>query len=239
MAEQLPRIVILTGAGVSAESGIRTFRAQDGLWEDHRVEDVASPEGFATNPELVQRFYNERRRHLLDGKTKPNAAHKAIAKLEQEFHGDVLVVTQNIDDLHERAGSKNILHMHGELLKAHCEYCNAVIDMRDDMSVDDRCMHCDGRMRPHIVWFGEIPLHMEKIVTALELCDLFAAIGTSGNVYPAAGFVRVARTVGAHTVEINLEESDVNTDFDETRLGLAGKQVPRWVNELLTAQKDR
>lgn len=233
MAVQLPRIVILTGAGVSAESGIRTFRAADGLWEEHRVEDVASPEGFAANPELVQRFYNERRRHLLGSKTKPNAAHKAIAKLEKEFNGEVLVVTQNIDDLHERAGSKNVIHMHGELLKAQCEYCNAVVDMRGDLSVDDRCEHCEGRMRPHIVWFGEMPLRMEEIFTALELCDLFAAIGTSGNVHPAAGFVKVARSAGAHTVEINLEESEVNTDFDETRLGLASKQVPKWVNELL------
>lgn len=233
MAVQLPRIVILTGAGVSAESGIQTFRAADGLWEEHRVEDVASPEGFAANPELVQSFYNERRRHLLHRETKPNAAHKAIAKLEQKFKGEVLVVTQNVDDLHERAGSKNVIHMHGELLKARCEYCNTVIEMRGDMSVNDRCAQCDGRMRPHIVWFGEMPIRMEKIVTALELCDLFAAIGTSGNVYPAAGFVKVARGVGAHTVEINLEASEVNTDFAETRLGPASTQAAKWVTELL------
>ena len=239
MAEQLPRIVILTGAGVSAESGIRTFRAADGLWEEHRVEDVASPEGFAANPELVQRFYNERRRHLLHRDTTPNAAHKAIAELEQKFNGEVLVVTQNIDDLHERAGSQNVIHMHGELLKARCEYCNTVIEMRGDMRPDDRCANCDGRMRPHIVWFGEVPLHMERIVTALELCDLFAAIGTSGNVYPAAGFVRVARSAGAHTVEINLEASDVNAEFDETRLGNASEQVPKWVTGLLTEQARR
>lgn len=228
-------IVILTGAGVSAESGIRTFRAADGLWEDHRVEDVASPEGFAANPELVQRFYNERRRQLLHSDTQPNAAHRALVKLEQEFDGEVLVVTQNIDDLHERAGNHNVIHMHGELLKAHCEDCGTVVDVRGDLTVADRCVRCRGRMRPHIVWFGEMPLRMNEIFAALENCDLFAAVGTSGNVYPAAGFVRVARAAGAHTVEINLEASEVNDDFAETRLGPASEQVLEWVTELLCA----
>lgn len=227
------RIVILTGAGVSAESGIRTFRAADGLWEEHRVEDVASPEGYAANPELVQRFYNERRRQLVCDKTTPNAAHLALARLEIEHPGEVLVVTQNIDDLHERAGTKNLIHMHGELLKVRCESCGIVVDRRDDVGVDDECAHCQGRIRPHIVWFGEMPLGLDEIYAALENCDLFAAIGTSGNVYPAAGFVQVARTAGAHTVELNLEASEVNADFDEVRLGLASEQVPSWVEELL------
>lgn len=234
MTAPFSRIVVLTGAGVSAESGIRTFRAADGLWEDHRVEDVASPEGFAANPELVQRFYNERRRQLVHGDTQPNAAHRALARLERDFGGAVLLVTQNIDDLHERAGSENVLHMHGELLKAHCENCGAVTDVRGDLTVDDRCSLCRGRLRPHIVWFGEVPLRMDEIVEALDRCDLFAAIGTSGNVYPAAGFVRLARAAGAHTVEINLEASEVNSDFDETRLGPASERVPEWVEEVLS-----
>lgn len=235
MTVKFRRIVILTGAGVSAESGIRTFRAADGLWEDHRVEDVASPEGFAANPELVQRFYNERRRHLLHSNTQPNAAHNSLARLEQECGGDVLVITQNIDDLHERAGSRNVIHMHGELLKARCEDCATVIDLRGDLAVTDRCTLCQGRLRPHIVWFGEVPLFMDETLAALDRCDVFAAIGTSGNVYPAAGFVRVARAAGAHTVELNLEASEVSKDFDETRLGPASEEVPTWVAELLSA----
>lgn len=233
MVTSYPRIVILTGAGVSAESGIRTFRAADGLWEEHRVEDVASPEGYAADPALVQRFYNERRRHLIGGEANPNPAHHALARLEAEHAGEVLLVTQNIDDLHGRAGSKNLIHMHGELLKIHCDRCGTVRETRGDVSVDEPCHDCDGRMRPHIVWFGEMPLQVEDIYEALEQCDLFAAIGTSGNVYPAAGFVRVARSVGAHTVELNLAASEVNTDFAETRLGPAGEQVPAWVEGLL------
>ena len=239
MTSPFCRIVVLTGAGVSAESGIRTFRAADGLWEEHRVEDVASPEGFEANPELVQRFYNERRRQLLHSDTQPNAAHRALARLEQEFDGEVLVITQNIDDLHERAGSRNVIHMHGELLKARCEVCDDVIEMRGDVHVTDRCTHCQGHMRPHIVWFGEVPLLMDESFAALEKCDLFAAIGTSGNVYPAAGFVRVARAAGAHTVEINLEASEVNNDFAETRLGQASEQVLEWVTELLAVSTER
>ncbi|MDO5736536.1 MAG: NAD-dependent protein deacylase [Propionibacteriaceae bacterium] len=228
-------IVILTGAGISAESGIATFRDSDGLWENHRPEDVATPEAFEADPDLVHRFYNARRRQLLDGVVAPNAGHIALARLENEFDGEVLLVTQNIDDLHERAGSTRVLHMHGELLSSRCSVCEAVSELRGDVDGTTRCPVCgaEGGMRPHVVWFGEIPLYMQEIFTALERCDVFAAIGTSGNVYPAAGFVAVAREAGAHTVELNLEPSWVNTDFEETRLGPAGTSVPQWVDELL------
>ena len=234
MATSYRSIVILTGAGVSAESGIRTFRASDGLWEEHRVEDVATPEGFAADPVLVQRFYNARRRQLVGGDVQPNAAHRALARLEEEFAGEMLLVTQNIDDLHERAGSRSLIHMHGELLKLRCVHCGHVTETRGDVTVDDRCAECGvGALRPHVVWFGEMPLMMPEIEQALQRCDLFAAIGTSGNVYPAAGYVRTANRAGAHTVQINLEPTAVNSDFDEIRLGPAGDLVPAWVDELL------
>lgn len=230
-------IVILTGAGISAESGIATFRASDGLWEDHRPEDVATPEAFEADPDLVHRFYNARRRQLVGGDVEPNAGHVALARLEHELDGDVLLVTQNIDDLHERAGSRRVLHMHGELLRSRCADCGAVSDFRGDVDGTTRCPVCgtEGAMRPHVVWFGEIPLGMEDIIRALEHCDTFASIGTSGNVYPAAGFVQLARESGAHTVELNLEPSWTNTDFAETRLGPAGTTVPQWVDEVLGA----
>src|SRR5690554_1034936 len=232
-----PRIVILTGAGVSAESGIRTFRASDGLWEEHRIEDVATPEGFAANPELVHRFYNERRRQLVGGDVQPNPAHRALAKLEAGLPGEVLLVTQNIDDLHERAGSENVIHMHGELLRMRCVDCNSVQPVTGDLSVGDRCADCSavGTMRPHVVWFGEMPLRLDDIFDALTDCELFAAIGTSGNVYPAAGFVTEARLAGAHTVEINLEATAVASAFDEVRIGRAGEQVPLWVEQVLAS----
>lgn len=234
MATSYRSIVILTGAGVSAESGIRTFRASDGLWEEHRVEDVATPEGYAADPALVQRFYNERRRQLVGGDVQPNAAHLALARLEAQFPGELLLVTQNIDDLHERAGSRSLIHMHGELLKVRCEVCDRVTEMRGDVTVDDRCADCGtGGLRPHVVWFGEMPLQMPEIDEALERCDLFAAIGTSGNVYPAAGYVRAAAQAGAHTVQINLGSTAVNSDFDEIRVGPAGERVPEWVAEVL------
>lgn len=228
-------LVILTGAGISAESGIATFRASDGLWENHRPEDVATPEAFEADPDLVHRFYNDRRRQLLDGVVEPHAGHVALARLEREFDGDFLLVTQNIDDLHERAGSTHVRHMHGELLRSRCTACGSISEIRGDVDATTRCPVCatEGDMRPHVVWFGEIPLGMDEIVHALERCDIFAAIGTSGNVYPAAGFVQVARMAGAHTVELNLEPSWINTDFEETRLGLAGTAVPAWVDEVL------
>jgi NAD-dependent deacetylase len=228
-------IVILTGAGISAESGIMTFRAADGLWENHRVEDVASPEGYARNPGLVQHFYNERRHQLLSDAVQPNPAHRALAKLEAEFSGDVTLVTQNIDDLHERGGSQRVIHMHGELLKMFCTRSKQVFFIRDDIEHHHRCDCCQqvGTLRPDIVWFGEIPYHMETISDALARCDLFISIGTSGNVYPAAGFVSMANRVGAHTVEINLEPSMVQSRFKEKIYGKAGDVLPEYVESLL------
>ena len=225
-------IVILTGAGISAESGLRTFRAADGLWEDHRVEDVATPEAFERDPALVQRFYNERRRQL--GCVEPNAAHLALARLERAWPGEMLLVTQNVDDLHDRAGSRNLVHMHGELLKARCLRCGEASPWPGDILPESRCPSCGrpGRLRPHIVWFGEMPLELDRIGEALDRCALFAAIGTSGNVYPAAGFVSMAAP-GAHTVELNLDASLVSTAFRERRQGRATELVPAWVDELL------
>lgn len=230
------RIVILTGAGISAESGIKTFRAEDGLWEEHRVEDVATPEGFAADPVLVQHFYNGRREQLLSDAVKPNAAHFALVKLEREFDGELLIVTQNIDNLHEQAGSKKVIHMHGELLKMRCAYTDILYPLEGDISVDDRCECCGmrGALRPHVVWFGEMPLQMEEIYEALEICDLFIAIGTSGNVYPAASFVRQAVVSGANTMEINLEPSAVQSAFSEHRYGLASIEVPVLVADILS-----
>jgi NAD-dependent deacetylase len=224
-------IVVLTGAGISAESGIQTFRAADGLWENHRVEDVASPEGFANDPELVHRFYNARRQQLLAPSMKPNAGHQAVADLEKNFKGEFLLVTQNIDDLHERAGSENIIHMHGELLQMRCIYSDKVFEVREDISVESCCSCCNKprRLRPNIVWFGEMPKQMDRIFAALAQCDLFLSIGTSGNVYPAAGFVQVAAEVGAHTVEINLEPSTLQSQFDQHIYGRAGEQLPNFV----------
>ena len=230
------RIVVLTGAGISAESGIKTFRASDGLWEEHRIEDVATPEGFAANPALVHQFYNGRRRQLLGGDVAPNPAHLALAELERHFAGDFMLVTQNIDNLHERAGSMNVAHMHGELLKMRCAHTDQVFPVEGDIAPDDRCACCGLRqcLRPHVVWFGEMPLQMEDIYGALDACDLFVSIGTSGNVYPAAGFVQVARAAGAHTLEINLEPSATESLFAEKRYGLASEELPRFVSELLT-----
>ena len=228
-------IVILTGAGISAESGIPTFRASNGLWEEHRIEEVASPEGFALNPELVHDFYNRRRRHLLSGEVAPNPAHFAIARLQQECKGRVVLVTQNIDNLHERAGSIELIHMHGELLKGRCELCGESFSQTEDGSVDERCSSCGqgGSLRPDIVWFGEMPMAMDEIYSALEAADLFVAIGTSGHVYPAAGFVDMANASNAHTLELNLEQSLVASAFKESRYGPASLLVPAWVESLL------
>lgn len=229
-------IVILTGAGISAESGIKTFRASDGLWEEHRIEDVATPEGFARDPELVNRFYNERRHPLLNASVKPNAAHIALAKLERMFVGELLLVTQNIDNLHEQAGSQNVVHMHGEILKMRCTHTQRIFACDAPIEPHCRCACCglEGTLRPHIVWFGEMPLQMDEIYAALSRCDLFVAIGTSGNVYPAAGFVQAANAAGAHTLEINLESSQVSEQFGEHLLGPAGVTVPRWVDTLFS-----
>ncbi|KGQ70676.1 NAD-dependent deacetylase [Chelonobacter oris] len=229
----LPNIVILTGAGISAESGIRTFRAADGLWENHRIEDVATPEGFRRNPELVRQFYNQRRRQLQQAEIQPNAAHYALAELERFFGENVLLVTQNVDNLHERAGSKNLIHLHGELLKVRCVHCGSVVRWHSDITANDYCKTCGGGLRPHIVWFGEMPFETERIYTALQQCDYFLSIGTSGNVYPAAGFVEEANFADAVTVELNLEPSKSGTAFKETDYGPASQVVPAYCRKLI------
>ncbi len=233
MSPRFSRIVILTGAGVSAESGVATFRASDGLWENHRIEDVATPEGFARDPALVQRFYNQRRAALKT--VQPNPAHLAIARLLREFEGEVTLITQNVDDLHERGGSPSVIHMHGELLRALCRHCNLTSSWKGDLGPDSTCRQCrtTGELRPDIVWFGEMPYHQNTCYAALHATDLFIAIGTSGKVYPAAGFVSTAKRAGAHAIEINLEPSDVAHDFDEHIAGPAGVEVPKWVDRLL------
>jgi NAD-dependent deacetylase len=225
-------IVILTGAGISAESGIDTFRSAGGLWEQHRVEDVATPEGFARNPNLVLNFYDMRRAALAN--VAPNPAHAALARLEREFAGDLLLVTQNVDDLHERSGSARVLHMHGELKSALCTSCETRTPWHGTMIDRPPCPVCRApTLRPDVVWFGEMPYEMGRIYRALETCDLFVSIGTSGAVYPAAGFVAEARANGARTLELNLEPSEVSRLFHETRLGPAGMLVPQWVDEVL------
>lgn len=226
-------IVILTGAGISAESGIDTFRSAGGLWEQHRVEDVATPEGFARNPNLVLNFYDMRRAALAN--VAPNPAHAALARLEREFAGDLLLVTQNVDDLHERGGSARVLHMHGELKSALCTSCETRAPWHGTMIDRPPCPVCRApTLRPDVVWFGEMPYEMGRIYRALETCDLFVSIGTSGAVYPAAGFVAEARANGARTLELNLEPSEGSRLFHETRLGPAGMLVPQWVDEVLS-----
>ncbi|HSG94062.1 MAG TPA: NAD-dependent deacylase [Afifellaceae bacterium] len=227
------RIVILTGAGLSAESGLSTFRDKDGIWAKHRIEDVATPEAFARDPEAVLAFYNTRRANARG--VRPNAAHDALARLEAAYAGEVLTVTQNIDPLHERAGTKNLIHMHGEILKALCARCGARQTWEVDLSLDLVCGACNraGGMRPDVVWFGETPYRMEGIYAALAACDLFISIGTSGSVYPAAGFVAEARGAGAHTVELNLEPSQGISMFAQAIHGKASKVVPAYVETLL------
>ncbi|PID45436.1 MAG: NAD-dependent protein deacylase [Proteobacteria bacterium] len=228
-------IVILTGAGISAESGIQTFRASDGLWHEHRIEDVASPEGFAANPAMVHSFYNQRRQQLRDPAIQPNPAHDALAKLERRHHGDVLLVTQNVDDLHERAGSHNLIHMHGELNKVRCESSDVVFEWQSDTDTQTVCPCCGekGKLRPHIVWFGEMPLMMDEIYQRLMACDLFVSIGTSGKVYPAAGFVQIAREHGAKTIELNLDPTDSSDIFHRSIHGPASEVVPAFVESIL------
>jgi NAD-dependent deacetylase len=236
---QLRRIVILTGAGISKESGLDTFRDADGIWAKVRLEEVATPEAFNVDPAKVQAFYNARRRGLLDPKVVPNAAHRALALLEKNWPGQLLVVTQNIDDLHERAGTRHLVHMHGELLKARCLDCEKVVEWPDDLgegSIGPGCWQSGG-LRPHVVWFGEMPLDIIRIHEAVGVCDLFVAIGTSGVVYPAAGFVQEARQAGAHTVELNLEPSDGHSLFAERVYGRATEVVPAFVEELLATSR--
>jgi NAD-dependent deacetylase len=237
----IQNIVILTGAGISAESGLATFRstASGLMWDTrhtlHRLEDVATPEAFRRDPELVQRFYDARRARLAE--VEPNAAHSALARLDCEWPGELLIVTQNVDDLHERAGAGRLLHMHGELKSAWCLACDSRFRWEDELSSGPHCPQCGerGRLRPDIVWFGEMPYEMERIDGALMEADLFVSIGTSGAVYPAAGFIQTARYVGARTIEINLEPSLGSTLFDEVRSGPAGELVPEWVDEVLNA----
>jgi NAD-dependent deacetylase len=227
-------IVILTGAGISRESGLHTFRDPDGIWAKHRIEDVATPEAFARSPGTVLDFYNVRRAQMGDADVQPNAAHKALGELERIWPGGVLVVTQNIDDLHERGGTTNLVHMHGELSKTRCNDCEAILDGYGDLRTDMICPNCEatGTLRPHVVWFGEMPLEMDRIYAALSTCGLFVSIGTSGNVYPAAGFVQEARSHGAHTIELNLEESLGASLFHEARYGPATEIVTGFVDEL-------
>ena len=227
------KVVVLTGAGISAESGVPTFRDADGLWEGHRVEDVATPEAYDRDPVTVQRFYDARRAALKE--VEPNAAHRALSRLEQWLGDDLLVVTQNIDDLHERAGSTRVLHMHGELLSALCRACEDRTPWHDDLGHGPECPQCAATaLRPDVVWFGEVPYEMDRIFEALESCDLFVSIGTSGAVYPAAGFVRAARAYGARTLELNLLPSEGSMFFHESRQGPASELVPAWVDDLLS-----
>lgn len=226
-------LVILTGAGISAESGLATFRDLGGIWSQVRLEEVATPEAFAADPTRVQGFYNARRAQLRT--VAPNPAHTALARLDAGWmRGDFLLVTQNVDDLHERAGSRRLHHMHGELRRARCLECGTDSAWQDDIAPESRCPACGaaGRLRPHVVWFGEIPLEMERIEAALEACDMFVSIGTSGRVWPAAGFAAAVRG-RARTLEINLEASDGTSIFHETRHGPAGRLVPQWVEEML------
>ena len=229
---EIRNIVILTGAGVSAESGIDTFRSEGGLWEQHRVEDVATPEAFARDADLVLRFYDMRRAAI---QTKePNAAHFALARLDQEWTGNLLIVTQNVDDLHERAGARRLLHMHGEHLNAWCTACDSRSRWSGTLIDRPACPECgENALRPDVVWFGEMPYEMDRIDAALREADLFVSIGTSGAVYPAAGFVRTARDLGAQTLELNLDRSKGSTWFHETRLGPASEVVPAWVKEMI------
>lgn len=228
----MTRIVVLTGAGVSAESGVPTFRGADGLWEGHRVEDVATPEAFAYQPTVVQRFYDARRAALAG--VEPNSAHRALARLEEAVGDDLLVVTQNVDDLHERGGSTRVVHMHGRLRAARCLACDARLEWEGDLGHEPPCPACRvSALRPDVVWFGEMPYDLDVIFEALDDADLFVSIGTSGAVYPAAGFVRHAAARGARTLELNLDPSAASHHFDEARHGPASTLVPAWVNQLL------
>ncbi|SIO54431.1 NAD-dependent deacetylase [Rhodovulum sp. ES.010] len=234
----MAKIVILTGAGISAESGLGTFRDEGGLWAHHDLAEVATPEGFARNPARVHDFYNARRRNAAEAL--PNAAHAALARLERAMPGEVLIVTQNIDDLHERAGSRSVLHMHGQITRARCAACAGSWDAPPEMRAEAPCPACGApATRPDIVWFGEFPHHMEEIWAALRAAELFVAIGTSGSVYPAAAFVQDASRAGAHTIELNLAPSDTVSDFAEARHGPATDLVPAWVEQVLATRPAR
>jgi NAD-dependent deacetylase len=235
VAGNIRNIVILTGAGISAESGVATFRGPGGLWEGHRVEDVCTPQALAADVALVHRFYDARRAQL--AAVEPNAAHRALARLDAEWAGELLLVTQNVDDLHDRAGSARMLHMHGELKSALCAACGDRMAWEGDLPPGSECPDCGtAALRPDIVFFGEMPYHMEVIEAALARADLFVSIGTSGAVYPAAGFVRTARHYGAATLELNLEPSEGSLWFAESRMGPAAALVPEWVDAMLAGK---
>ncbi|WP_299082685.1 NAD-dependent deacylase [uncultured Ruegeria sp.] len=228
----MEKIVILTGAGISAESGLNTFRDEGGLWAQHRIEDVATPEGFARDPDLVQDFYNARR--VQAAQVQPNAAHQALARLQSEWPSEVVIVTQNVDSLHEAGGAENVIHMHGSLDGALCAACGHRWAAPPEMAVGEPCPACaEPTARPDVVWFGEMPYHMEEIYSHLSSASVFAAIGTSGQVYPAAAFVHEAQAAGAHTIEINLEPTMGASGFDDRLVGKATETVPQWVNRLL------
>lgn len=231
-------IVVLTGAGISKDSGLETFRDPDGIWARVRIEDVATPEAYARDPKLVHAFYNARRRGLVDPKIKPNPAHHALARLEAEWPDEVMIVTQNIDNLHERAGPRNLRHIHGEMLKSRCAACGDIVVCLGDLDESHVCAACGavGRLRPHVVWFGEMPFDLDEVYSTLQRCGLFISIGTSGNVYPAAGFVEEARAHGAHTVELNLEPSAGHSLFAEAMHGPAAEIVPAYVEQLLRSR---
>ena len=235
---EAPSILILIGAGISQESGLDTLRDADGIWANVRLEEVATREAFARDPARVQAFYNSRRRLLQLPSVIPNAAHEALANLEAMRPGEVMIATQNIDDLHERAGSRTVLHMHGELLKARCTACGKVTVWYDDLTGNEGCPVCaiEGQMRPHVVWFGEMPLRLDAIYQVLAQCQLFLSIGTSGSVEPAASFVEEARRAGAHTVELNLEPSQSASLFGERIYGPGTQIVPEFVARLLGEQ---
>lgn len=232
------KIFVLTGAGVSAESGLGTFRDKDGVWTRYDLSEVATPEGFARNPALVRDFYNARRANLASAAL--NAAHVSLARLEAELTargGALYLCTQNVDDLHEKAGSTRVVHMHGELAVTRCAHCQALQPDPGPLTAEAVCEACgrDGGARPHVVWFGEMPLYMDAIEDALAEADLFVSIGTSGSVYPAAGFVSEARAMGIATCEINLEPSANAYVFDEKHYGPASEVVPAWVERVLQA----
>ena len=230
------KVVILTGAGISAESGIKTFRDNNGLWENYRIEDVATPQAWQRNPRLVWQFYQARRRQLTE--VQPNPAHEALSELERYLGDNFLLITQNVDDLHERGGSESVIHMHGRLETLRCEKSGQIENRMDDSDLKDEFAFCNccaepSRMRPDIVWFGEMPMHMEEIYAAVESCDVFIVVGSSGHVYPAAGMVNIARSIGAHTILVNYEMPVNGYDFDEVHLGNAGEILPELVESWL------
>ncbi|GAB4390950.1 NAD-dependent deacylase [Albidovulum sp.] len=234
MSKSPRRITILTGAGISAESGLGTFRDVGGLWSRHDWRDLATPRAFARDPGFVLDFYNWRRAAVRAAR--PNPAHLALARLERDWPGEVTLITQNVDDLHERAGSRAVIHMHGTHLRALCAACGHRWPAPEVMAPDDPCPACAApRSRPDVVWFGEMPYHMDRIAAALEATDLFVSIGTSGTVQPAAGFAAAARAAGARTLSLNLEPSRNAAAFDDSRFGPAAEIVPPWVEELLAS----